>query len=169
MNKIILLAFSVGMITLAACNNSEPKQANNMSGMKDTAQTAKAETKAEKEVTTVTPGFVSLDAKMSESIKTIVNHYLHIKNALANDNASEAANGGKAMVDAMAKVDKSLLTPEQKKVYDANEEDLKENAEHIDKNSGNIEHQREHFSMMSTDIYDLAKAFGGGQTLYHDH
>ena len=23
--------------------------------------------------------------------------------------------------------------------------------------------------MMSEDVYDLVKAFGGGQTLYHDH
>ena len=63
--------------------------------------------------------------------------------------------------------DKSLLTAEQKKVYDDIESDLKEHAEHIAKSK--IDHQREHFSTMSTDVYDLVKAFGAGMTLYHDH
>jgi len=69
----------------------------------------------------------------------------------------------------MGKIDKSLLTAEQKEIYDNVEDDLKEHAEHIGKNAGHIEHQREHFSMMSEDVYDLVKAFGGGQILYHDH
>ena len=37
------------------------------------------------------------------------------------------------------------------------------------KTRDNIDHQREHFTMMSEDIYDLVRAFGGGQALYHDH
>ena len=73
------------------------------------------------------------------------------------------------MERAISKLDKSLLTAGQKKVYEEIEEDLKEHAEHIGKNGDNIRHQREHFSMMSEDVYDLAKAFGGGRALYHDH
>jgi hypothetical protein len=69
--------------------------------------------------------------------------------------------------EGLAKVDKSFFTPEQKKVYDENEEDLKEHAEHIGKSK--IDHQREHFVMLSEDVYSLVKAFGGGKTLYHDH
>ena len=38
----------------------------------------------------------------------------------------------------------------------------------LEKSSGNIAHQREHFEMLSSDIYDLVKAFGGGQVLYKD-
>ena len=96
-------------------------------------------------------------------------HYLHIKNALANDNGREAANGGKAMEQAMSKIDKSFFTAEQKKVYDDIEDELKEHAEHIGKNGDKIEHQREHFAMMSEVIYELVKAFGAGQPIYHDH
>jgi hypothetical protein len=73
------------------------------------------------------------------------------------------------MAEAMAKIDKSLFTAEQKKTYDGVEDDLKEHAEHIGENARNIKHQREHFAMMSEDVYDLVKAFGGGQALYHDH
>jgi len=66
-------------------------------------------------------------------------------------------------------MDPSALSPEQKKLYEENEEDLKEHAEHIGKNAGNIKHQREHFAKMSEDVYALVKAFGGGQALYHDY
>ncbi|TAL51147.1 MAG: DUF3347 domain-containing protein, partial [Chitinophagaceae bacterium] len=56
-----------------------------------------------------------------------------------------------------------------KKVYDDIEDGLKEHAEHTGKNGSDIKHQRSHFSMMSEDVYDLVKAFGGGQPIYHDH
>jgi hypothetical protein len=94
---------------------------------------------------------------------------LHIKNALVNNSGNEAADKGKEMAVALGKIDKSLLTTDQKRVYNDIDDDLKENAEHISKNSGDIEHQREHFSMMSDDVYYLVKAFGGGQLLYLDH
>ena len=53
------------------------------------------------------------------------------------------------------------------KLYADVEEDAKEHAEHIGSNAGNIKHQREHFDMLSKDMYDLVKSFGTGQTLYH--
>jgi hypothetical protein len=73
------------------------------------------------------------------------------------------------MFEALKGFDKSLLAADQKKVYDGVEASLKENAEHISKSTNDIEHQREHFSNMSEDMYDLVKAFGGGKTIYHDH
>jgi len=73
------------------------------------------------------------------------------------------------MESTIKKLDKSFLTADQKKVWDGFEDDLREHAEHIGKNAGNIKHQREHFSMMSEDVYDLVKAFGGGRAIYHDH
>ena len=88
---------------------------------------------------------------------------------MANDNSNDAAVSGKSMVAAIAKLDKSLLSIEQKKVFDENQDDLKEHAEHISENAKNIKHQREHFVGMSEDIYALVKAFGAGRPLYHDH
>ena len=61
-----------------------------------------------------------------------------------------------------------LLTAAQKKTYEDVEADAREHAEHIGANGGNIAHQREHFELLSKDIYDLVKAFGGGQVLYKD-
>lgn len=171
MKKILFSLFAISAITFSACNNNGGKNEagkqdiNNMK--KDTTQHATATD--DKDVKAVAVTYTNMDAKATASINAIVGHYLHIKNALTNDNGSEAANGGKAMEVAISKLDKSLLASEQKKVYDAIEGDLKEHAEHIGKNGDNIKHQREHFSMMSGDVYDLVKAFGGGRTLYHDH
>jgi hypothetical protein len=102
------------------------------------------------------------------SIKEIVNAYLQLKNALTEDNSKSAAAAGKNLIAAFENFDKSALTAAQKKTYEDVEADAKEHAEHIGANGGNIEHQREHFELLSKDIYDLVKAFGGGQVLYKD-
>jgi hypothetical protein len=167
------IPFGISAITLfivAACNNTSDKASKETDTSKmtnDTMQNMVRQT--DSSITMVTPTFANLDAKLSTDIKAVVDHYIHIKNALVNNSGSEAASGGKAMADDISKVDKSLFTPEQKKMYDGIEDDLKEHAEHIGENAKDIDHQREHFSMMSEDVYDLVKAFGGGQTLYHDH
>lgn len=67
----------------------------------------------DKDVKAVSIAYTNIDAKAAASFKEMVDHYLHIKNALANDNGSEAANGAKAMQAAISKLDKSLLTAEQ--------------------------------------------------------
>lgn len=107
-----------------------------------------------------------VNPKVAASIDKIVEHYLHLKNALVNDNSKDAAASGKEIVDAMKTLDKSLLTNEQKKIYEDVEDDAREHAEHIGENAGKIEHQREHFDILSNDLYDLVKAFGSSQVLY---
>jgi len=167
MKHLIIGIIAVSAIAFAACNNNGSKGGkDNMSEMKNDT-TKKASAPGDKNVKEVSPTFTSLDATTAGYIKNIVDHYLHIKNGLANDNESEAANGAKMLSEELAKVDKSFFTPEQKKIYEENEADLKEHAEHISKSK--IDHQREHFSIMSEDVYNLVKAFGGGRTLYHDH
>jgi hypothetical protein len=108
------------------------------------------------------------DAKNAVSIKEIVSAYLQLKNALTEDNSTGAATAGKKLTAAFKNFDKSTLTPAQKKTYEDVEADASENAEHIGANGGKIEHQREHFELLSKDIYDLVKTFGAGQILYKD-
>lgn len=110
----------------------------------------------------------SVNEKVAASLEEIVEHYLHLKNALVSDKTKDAATAGKEIVGAMATVDKSLLTAEQKTLYEDVEDDAREHAEHIGENAGNIEHQREHFEMLSKDVLDLVKGFGSAQVLYKD-
>lgn len=168
MKKIVFAAIAIIGFAFMACNNGDKtSKQDDMSKMNaDSSKNMTADTAQMKEVA---PTFSNIDSKLSASLKTVVDHYLHIKNALVNNDGNDAASGGKQMGDAINKVDKSFFTADQKKVYDGFEDDLKEHAEHIGENANNIDHQREHFTMMSEDIYDLVKAFGSGQTLYHDH
>ena len=160
---LVLLA-----ISFTACNSGGTKSEKEDHDMKkDTAQHVSATN--DKEVKAVAVAFSNVDAKASATIKEIVDHYFHIKNALANDNGGEAASGAKAMESAIGKLDKSLLTAEQKTAYDANETALKEHAGNIAKNGITIKDQRAHFAMMSESAYNLVKNFGAGRPVYHDH
>lgn len=166
-STVMLLATAA----LTACSNSNNKASHEGHDMGDKKQDTSTHASAagQTEIKQVQASFANVDAKAAAGIKEIVDHYLHIKNALANDNASEAAKGGVAMEAAIYRLDKSLLTVQQKKVFDAEQGDLKEHSEHIGKNDSNIKHQREHFASMSEEVYALVKAFGAGRPLYHDH
>lgn len=171
MKKIFFCLLAISAILFAACNSGGSKneqEGHDMSKMdKDSTQHIAATD--DKDIKAVAVLYSNVDAKAVASIKTIVDHYLHIKNALANDNAGEAASGAKAMQDAIGKLDKSLLTAEQKTAYDANEEEMIEHADHIAKHGNNIKHQRLHFVPMSEVVYALVKNFGAGRPVYHDH
>lgn len=168
-NFFLLAAFAALVFT--ACNSNTDKAGHEGHDMGEKKQDTTAHNPLTEEtgIKKVQATFTNVDAKAAAGVKEIVDHYLHIKNALASDNAAEAARGGEAMLTAINKMDKSLLTAEQKKVFDADLDDLVEHAEHIGKNGSNIKHQREHFATMSEEVYALVKAFGAGQPLYHDH
>ncbi len=151
--KNIFFVIAIAAISFTACNSGTNKSNESNNANNDTTQ---ATSQTNTDTTAATPA------------NEIVSGYLHIKNALTNDDGNDAANGGKEIVTAIAKLDKASLNEQQKKVYDNVADDVKENAEHIGDNAGKIGHQREHFDMLSQDMYELVKAFGGGQTLYKD-
>ncbi len=151
--KNIIIAIVLSVASLAACNNSNDKT-NTTEVKSDSSATEMGSSTAQTNSATPTSG--------------ILTGYLQVKNALADDNGNDASAGGKAITDAMTKLDQSSLSATQKKAYDAVADDMKENAEHINENSGKIAHQREHFEMLSQDMYDLAKSFDGNQKLYKD-
>jgi len=181
--KNILMSALLALFVLAMANTSALAVQDNkgrsrggekiaMADMQDHNQHKHEQNKKESAVVKTkadtTPALRVINTKAAASIKEIVEHYLHLKNALVNDNTKDAAAAGKELIDAMGKVDKSSLTPEQMKLYEDVVDDAREQAEHIGENAGKIEHQREHFDMLSNDLYDLVKAFGSGQVLYKD-
>ena len=157
--KNIILGIAIVTITLAGCNSNKSTEGQN-SGIDTQA-------KPQTDNATVTASSVA-DAKNTVSVKEIVNAYLQMKNAFTEDNSTDAASAGKKLEAVFKNFDKSALTAAQKKTYEDVEADAREHAEHIGANGGNIEHQREHFELLSKDIYDLVKVFGGGQVLYKD-
>lgn len=151
--KTIVFSTTVLAVILACGNNSNSSdRGNNASDTsKATTQTANA--------TNTEPA----------SVDEAVTAYLHLKNALTTDNGKEAAEAGKHLHAAMQKLDNASFTADQKKVYDEVKDDIKEHAEHISTNAEKIAHQREHFDVLSKDMYDLVKSVKPSQTLYKDH
>lgn len=103
------------------------------------------------------------------SINEIVNGYLKLKNALVKDDSKGAANASKTLYATLNNLNSNSLDANLKKEYLDIADDAKEHAEHISDNPGKIEHQREHFAMLSKDINDLIKTFGTTQKLYQDY
>ncbi|HEY4616953.1 MAG TPA: DUF3347 domain-containing protein [Flavobacterium sp.] len=108
-------------------------------------------------------------SKSSFSIDGILNNYLKLKNALANDDSKEAANAAKELNVTLTNLKSDKIEAKFKKEYADIAEDAKEHAEHIGDNPGKIEHQREHFAMLSTDVNDLIKIFGTDKKIYRDY
>lgn len=106
--------------------------------------------------------------KSNFSINEITNNYLNLKNALVNDNSKNAANAGKELLTAFNNVNSTAIDEKIKIKYNDIADVAKEHAEHIGDNDGNIEHQREHFVLLSKDINDLIQEFGTDQKLYQD-
>jgi hypothetical protein len=157
--KNVIIGLAMVAATLAACNSNSNKSSESQNRSKDTQVISQTDN------TTVTT-LSDTDAQNAVSIKEIVNQYLQIKNALSNDNGKDAAIAGNAFVELMGKMDKISLATDKKKIWDDISDDAKEMAEHIGENADKLEHQREHFEMLSKDIYDLVKAFGSDQVLY---
>lgn len=153
--KTILLGVAIAAASITACSNN-----NNGSKTADTKSIDTTQTNTQ----------VSRSANQQPvPIEEAVSAYIQLKNALANDDGNDAANAGKTLFEEMAKLDKASFSADQKKVYDDVKEDIKEHAEHISANGGKIAHQREHFAILSNDMYDLVKAAKPSQTLYQVH
>lgn len=150
--KFILSACIIAATLLTACNSGTSDSATN--------NTAEAPT-----VTATPPPATPAS---STPIAGILNGYLHLKNALTKDDGKDAAAAGNEIIAEMGKMDSTSMSATQKKAFADVADDVMENARHISENAGKIAHQREHFEMLSKDIEDLVRAFGGGQTLYKD-
>jgi len=164
--KNIIICLAIAAITFMACNSGNNKTTDTKQNdvQNDTSMATHQAT-----TDTASTQTVTISNAVPFPAKEIIAGYLQLKNALVKDNGKDAATAGNAIVAELAKADMKSLPKEQMKSYMDIADDLQENAEHIGANAGKIEHQREHFEMLSKDMADLIKTFGnGGQTLYKD-
>jgi hypothetical protein len=96
----------------------------------------------------------------------IVGDYLELKNALVADDKEAAAKAGGTMVTSLNNFDSKSFPSGQREELRDIIEDAKEHAEHIEKSP--IDHQREHFDVLSKDVIDLIAITGTEKTLYQD-
>ena len=154
MKTFFLSGIMAATIGFMACSNNDNSNQSTTANKDTTSQAASTNH--------------STEETMSGTISDVVSGYLSLKNALTNDNANEAASTAKGINESLAKVNESALNADQKKVYDDVKDDIKEHVQHIADNSSKIDHQREHFDLLSRDMIDLVKATGSSQTLYKD-
>lgn len=159
MKILIFSLLAIGTLSMSACKDNKEQTANttmqhDMKGMKDGQMM---------EGTNMT---VTAAKKSSANLNELTLNYMELTSALANDDYGKAASVGKNIVQSLAKIDQSSFSTEQKKGFADIVADLKEHAEHIGENAGNIEHQREHLDLLSADFYDLVKDFGTSKPVY---
>lgn len=105
-------------------------------------------------------------SQKSSKISAILDNYLQIKNALVADDTEKAATAGKNLYTAFDQFDSSSIVEAQKKEVNEILDDAREHAEHISGNSGKMDHQREHFEILSKDVEDLIAITGTDRKLY---
>jgi Protein of unknown function (DUF3347) len=159
--SLYLLAFA--MLSFLACNNEQShsesdEHSHEEEGSHDDGDhehdTAPAATKRDIEAT----------ANKNTATTGIIDGYLQIKNGLVADDKDKAAAGANALLVAFKGFDMAKLSTDQHKEYMEILENAQEQAEHITKNP--IDHQREHFEVLSTDIKDMIALLGTDKTLY---
>ena len=106
---------------------------------------------------------MSMTKDKSASNAIIVN-YLELKNALVADNTEAAASSGKKVVSAFKAFDVKSYTEEEQNELNDIIEDAIEHAEHIAESA--MDHQREHFEILSKDVADLIAITGTSKKLY---
>mgnify|MGYP003116773462 CR=1 FL=1 len=108
---------------------------------------------------------MKMDQEKSAS-DAIVMNYLELKNALVADNTEEAASFGQKLVSDFEAFDVKNYSKEEQEELKEIIEDAKEHAEHIAESA--MDHQREHFEILSNDVVDLLAITGTNKTLYQD-
>jgi hypothetical protein len=97
---------------------------------------------------------------------SIIDAYIQIKNALVAESKDDAAKGATNLLTAFTEFDMTKLTGDTHKEYMEILESAKEHTEHIVKSP--IDHQREHFEGLTSDVNDLIALLGTNKTLYKD-
>ncbi|MEO6070584.1 MAG: DUF3347 domain-containing protein [Chitinophagaceae bacterium] len=165
--KSIIIGSVITLFAVAACNdNKENKVTETHTMNHEMSDSSMGNQMGGTGTMSSTNGKMSMH---NSSMSTVMKSYLQVENALANDDAKTAATAGNDVALAIANLDVSGFTSEQKKMYEDVKSDIQEHGEHIGSNANKIAHQREHFETLSQDIHDLVKATGAGQAMYYYH
>ena len=97
-------------------------------------------------------------ADLHSAINNVYKSYLGIKNALATDNSKAANEEAKKFTAALKDVPVSSMDAKQKATWTKYAEKLRYDGDHISESTA-IDHQREHFGSLSSNMYEVVKAF----------
>lgn len=96
--------------------------------------------------------------------EAVLNDYFNLKDALVADDNAKAKELGAIIATSFGNLDVSNYTDAHKASLKDIIEDAVEHAEHI--SESDIDHQREHFKILSKDVTDMVAITGTKNTLY---
>jgi altronate dehydratase len=169
MKKVIgILAVALISTTISCKENvkQESKTQENMENRDNTMHTESHEGHDHSAGTTSTEREILQNNTKNAETAAILDAYFEIKNGLVADSKENTAKGGNELLAALSKFDMSKLSEKAHKEYMEIQESAKEHADHIVKSD--IDHQREHFEGLSTDITDLVALLGTNKVIYQD-
>jgi len=91
------------------------------------------------------------------ALSSLLPLYLDLKNALVNDDATDASKKATALFNAINNVDTKSLSAKDQDIFSSLKAKLSYDARHISE-VDKIDHQREHFASLSLNMYTLAKS-----------
>ncbi|MHB1108403.1 MAG: DUF3347 domain-containing protein [Lutibacter sp.] len=169
--KVILGIMAIALVTLTvfACKDTkksdDSKNENHME-MNDSTRNHSDDENMEMNHQNMQNDNTMDGSQKSSKISAILDNYLQIKNALVADDTEKVATAGKNLYTSFDQFDSSSIVEAQKKEVNEILDAAREHAEHISGNSGKMEHQREHFEILSKDVEDLIAITGTDRKLY---
>lgn len=106
----------------------------------------------------------TMSSNQDINTEIILKDYFNLKDVLVNDDEAKAKELGATLAKSLVNLDFSLYTETQKIELKDIIKDALEHAEHIAKSP--IDHQREHFKVLSKDVIDMVAITGTKNTLY---
>jgi hypothetical protein len=103
------------------------------------------------------------------SVNNVITAYLGVKNALITGNNNAAKSSARELLAAINTVPAKQFTPEQNTLWAAYTDKLQFDSRHISESAA-IDHQREHFTSLSKNMFELVKGLKlNTNTLYEQY
>ena len=135
---------------------------HDMSKMKNTegakAEAPKSDGQAGHDMSKMKNTEQSVAIDLKTQFAPVLKAYYGVKDALVADNAPLAATNAKIMKAALVKIDTKGWTAKDRNMYEPFAKKLETHADHIGDNASKIDHQREHFIGLSSDMSAVSKA-----------
>lgn len=138
---------------------------NNLHGCCQYDRPDKKEIKTAAPVATTTEIPVKKEVVIQSSLQTVYDAYFELKDALVKSDATLAATKATMLLSAINAIKMETLGSNHM-AYMNVEKDLKLHAEHISE-SKDIAHQRDHFTSLSKNMYELLKTVKANTTIYY--
>ncbi|WP_194850579.1 DUF3347 domain-containing protein [Nonlabens antarcticus] len=109
-------------------------------------------------------GDMAMNDNQTANAKIVLNDYFNLKDALVGDDNAKAKELGATLMNSLKSFDASSYSDSQQTELKDIMVDAVEHAEHISESP--IEHQREHFKILSKDVTDMVAITGTDMKLY---